>query len=198
MNTYRIRHPKEKASKSSIIPSKILAPDHVEIRQDMQVDVIRGIEDPFDSVVLLFPSEDAVDVSTMSKEELLAIKRVVLIDSTWHQTKHFLREENVMKLKKVKILTEKTAFWRYQRIAETNLSTIEALYFFFRDFEVGLNCHGDYNLYDGRYDNILYYYVYNYWLIQKAYTEGDKKHEAFARIEGYIKGKEGAAEAKKE
>jgi DTW domain-containing protein YfiP len=160
-----LRHPKEKLSKSSIIPSKIISPDHVEIRHDLSIAPIRLESDPYDSVVLLFPSPDAVDVNSMSREELLAIKRVVLIDSTWHQTKHFLREENLMKLKKVKILTEKTAFWRYQRIAETNLSTIEALYFFFRDFEVGLNCAGDYALYDGRYDNILYYYVYNYWLI---------------------------------
>jgi hypothetical protein len=138
--------------------------------------------------VLLFPAEDARDVSTMSHEELNKIKRVVLIDSTWNQTKHFLRQPNVTSLKKVVIQTEKTAFWRYQRISETNLSTIEALYFFFRDYHTNLECGGDYAKYDGKYDNILYYYVYNYWLIQKVYTEGTKKDVCFTKIKGYIHG----------
>lgn len=93
-----------------------------------------------------------------------------------------------MSLKKVKIQTEKTAFWRYQRIAETNLSTIEALYFFFRDYETNLNFEGDYTKYDGKWDNILYYYVYNYWLIQRVYTEGDKKNSSFTKIKNYIHG----------
>ena len=119
---------------------------------------------------------------------MAAIKHVVLVDSTWAQTKHFMREPELMKLKKVKIKTEKTAFWRYQRVAESNLSTIEAMYFFFRDYSVGRDFGGDYTKYDGRYDNILYYYAYNYWLIQKAYIEGDKKGTDFARIQGYIHG----------
>lgn len=91
-----------------------------------------------------------------------------------------------MKLKKVKIQTEKTAFWRYQRIAETNLSTIEALYFFFRDYDVNKNCNGDYSVYDGKYDNLLYYYVFTYKLIQEAYTHGKNKDKDFGRIQGYI------------
>ena len=92
-------------------------------------------------------------------------------------------------LKKVKIQTEKTVFWRYQRLAETNLSTIEALYFFFRDYDVALNCNGNYDKYDGKFDNLLYYYAFNYWLIQKVYTEGDKKNVNFMKIPGYIQGK---------
>ena len=108
-----LRHPKEKISKSSIVPSKILAPDHVEIRHDMEIAPLRGPDEAYDEVVLLFPSDDARDVGTMGHDELKLIKRVVLIDCTWNQTKHFLRQANVMSLKKVKIQTEKTAFWRY-------------------------------------------------------------------------------------
>lgn len=108
-----MRHPKEKISKSSIVPSKILAPDHVEIKHELEITPILGDSDPFDSVVLLFPTDDAKEVTSMSQEELSAIKRVVIIDCTWNQTKHFLRQPNLMKLKKVKIQTEKTAFWRY-------------------------------------------------------------------------------------
>jgi DTW domain-containing protein YfiP len=57
----------------------------------MEISQIRKPEELFDSVVLLFPSDDAKDICLMSKEELLAIKKVVLIDCTWNQTKHFLK-----------------------------------------------------------------------------------------------------------
>jgi hypothetical protein len=62
------------------------------------------------------------------------------------------------------------------------------LYFFFRDYEVAINCKGEYAKYDGKYDNLLYYYVYNYWLIQKIYTVGDKSNTDFGRINNYIHG----------
>lgn len=160
----------------------------MKIRHDLHIKPLLKEGETFDEVVLLFPAEDAKDVQSMSHEELLAINHLVIIDSTWHQTKHFLREPNVVSLKKVKIQTEKTAFWRYQRIAETNLSTIEAMYFFFRDFETNLNCGGDLSKYSGKWDDLLYYYAYNYWLIQKAYTEGNRRYEDFTRIKGYITG----------
>ena len=44
--------------------------------------------------------------------------------------------ENVSKLKTVVINTEKTIFWRFQRgVTDKNLSTIEAMYFFFREYD---------------------------------------------------------------
>lgn len=61
----------------------------------MEISKVRQEEEPYDSVVLLFPSEDAKDINTMSIDELKKIKRVVLIDCTWNQTKHFLKQENV-------------------------------------------------------------------------------------------------------
>jgi len=81
----------------------------------------------------------------MSPDELNKIKRVVLIDSTWSQTRYYLRQDSFKNLKHVKIQTEKTVFWRYQKGEDdTSLSTIEALYFFFRDYETTLNHQGDY------------------------------------------------------
>jgi hypothetical protein len=37
INVTVLRHPKEKISKSSIVPSKIISPDQVEIRHDMEI-----------------------------------------------------------------------------------------------------------------------------------------------------------------
>jgi len=74
----------------------------------------------------------------------------------------------------VKIQTEKTVFWRYQTgELDTSLATIEALYFFFRDYEVALNCPDkSYEHYNGKYDNLLWYYAFNFKLIQQLYSSG--------------------------
>jgi len=65
-----LRHPKEKISKSSIVPSKIISPDQVEIRHDMEIPPMIKDDEPFDSVVLLFPTDDAKSLTDMKPEEL--------------------------------------------------------------------------------------------------------------------------------
>lgn len=105
-------------------------------------------------------------MTELTTEELSKIKRVVLIDSTWSQTRHYMKEDNIKNLKMVKIQTEKTVFWRYQTgMQDTSLATIEALYFFFRDYEVALNCSKDYSKYNHKWDNFLWFYAYNYKVI---------------------------------
>jgi len=64
---------------------------------------LRGKDEPYDSVVVLFPAEGATDINTMTEQELRAIKKVVLIDSTWSQTRHYIRSEQIRSLKMVKI-----------------------------------------------------------------------------------------------
>ncbi len=51
-----ISHPKEKVSKSSIIPAKIVAPEDVEILSTTEVP---AFSEPLDEIVLLFPGDDA-------------------------------------------------------------------------------------------------------------------------------------------
>lgn len=117
--------------KSSIIASKILAPENVTIHNSLEIS-------PFDldTTILLFPSEDSIPVSDFSKIDLAKVKNVCLIDSTWLQVNKILMNENVSKLKTVVINTEKTIFWRFQRgVTDKNLSTIEAMYFFFREYD---------------------------------------------------------------
>ena len=126
----------------------------------------------------------------MSKEELLKIKKVILIDSTWSQTRHYLKQDLIKNIKHVKIKTEKTAFWRYQKaVADEGLATIEALYFFFRDYETNLRHAGSYQEYAkiGKWDNLLYYYAWNIKVIMDCYREGKQKDQPFRRIPGYVK-----------
>lgn len=75
-----ICHPKEKVSKSSILPAKLVAPEDVEILSTTEVPAFK---EPTDEIVLLFPGDDAKQMTQLTEEELKKIKRVVLIDSTW-------------------------------------------------------------------------------------------------------------------
>jgi hypothetical protein len=50
----------------------------------MEIPELRTSEDSYDSVVLLFPAPDAVDVNSLSEQELKAIKKLVIIDCTWN------------------------------------------------------------------------------------------------------------------
>ena len=52
-------------------------------------------------------------MAELTENELKQIKRVVVIDSTWSQTRHYMKDPNIKNLKMVKIKTEKTVFWRY-------------------------------------------------------------------------------------
>ncbi|CAI2376340.1 unnamed protein product [Moneuplotes crassus] len=176
-----LKHPGEKMGKSSIIASKIIAPDNVTIHNSLEIS-----EFDYDSTILLFPKEDSVPITSMPKETLESVKNVVLIDSTWLQVNKFLQNENVSKLKTVVINTEKTIFWRYQRgVTDKNLSTIEAMYFFMRDYDKVMSEKD----YDGKYDNLLYFYAYTYALIQNEYKKGLKKDKEFKTIKGYVKEK---------
>ena len=62
----------------------VIAPDNIKLISTVDAPVIRQPEDSYDSVVLLFPGEYAKEMTDLSEEELRAIKKVVIIDSTWN------------------------------------------------------------------------------------------------------------------
>lgn len=177
-----LKHPGEKIGKSSIIASKILSPDNVDIHNKLEPP-----EFDYENTILLFPKDDATPITSFDKSDLSKIKNVVLIDSTWLQVNKFLNNPKISSLKPCVINTEKTIFWRYQRgQTDKNLSTIEAMYFFMRDYDKVMSE----SEYDGKYDNLLYFYGYNYALIQNEYSKGLKKDRKFKEIKGYIKEKQ--------
>jgi len=129
-----------------------------------------------EEVFLLFPSKDA---KTIEEIDISKMKKLVVIDSTWQKAKCILRDERVSKLRCVKIESHNTLFWRYQTVGKDCLATIEAIYYFYREYhekQIGL--------YNGQYDDLLFFYVYMYNLIQNTYKRQNKK---FKRIEGWLK-----------
>lgn len=168
-----LQHPKEKPEQSSINSAKIFAPEQVEIYKTKEITEIKL--DPNDTV-LLFPREDAKPLHEVGLETIKKIKHVVVIDCTWGQVNTYLSAPQIKALPAIRISAEKTTFWRYQYIDVKNLATIEALYLFFKEYDTCLNISTskDYS-YDGKYDNLLYFYVYNYNLIQEKYKLNKRK-----------------------
>lgn len=117
------------------------------------------------SDVLLFPAKDAVFLDELPSDEFAKIRRVIVLDCQWHQAKKLEAHANVAQLRRVKIRNYTTTFWRYQDVGDECLATIEAIYYFYR--EHGTRALG--GRYDGRYDNLLYYYKFFYDLIQHSY-----------------------------
>ncbi len=107
-----------------------------------------------------------------------------MICSQWSQAHGILSDARLSRLPHVHIEAEKTLFWRYQKgKTEDHLATIEAVYFFCRQFHQALHgaaVHG-WTEYTGQYDDLLYYYAYQYELVQRVYRErlsataGDRK-----------------------
>jgi len=168
-----LHHPQELKSKSTAIHAKVLSPDWTSIHEYPQIPDYNAEE-----TVLLYPNKDA---KAMEDLDLTKVKRVVVIDSTWNQTRFFLRDDKVQKLPCVKLQGKKTYFWRYQRECDTCLSTIEAIYYFYVEYRAKMN-----GSYDGIYDNLLYFYIYLYQLIQRYYKEREGER-VFHRIDNYIK-----------
>ena len=61
-----LSHPKEKKSKSSVVPIKILSPEHVDFISNAEVpNFLEDGTDPKD-IAVLFPSDDATEVTDMT------------------------------------------------------------------------------------------------------------------------------------
>jgi DTW domain-containing protein YfiP len=173
-----LQHPKELKSKSTAIHAKVLAPESVQIFEYPNIpDFINK-----NNSVLLYPGKNAITVPELvqkNKEQSTTskIEYVVFIDSTWQQSKKIFRDEVVETLPCVKIADQKTLFWRYQQHGDSFLATIEAIYFFFREFSVDSE-------YNGEYDDLLYYYAHQYELIQERYRNDPTL--TFNHKKGYI------------
>lgn len=74
----------------------------------------------------------------------------------------------LLDLLQVELKMRKTCFWRHQKgKPDSYLATIEAIYYFLRDYHK--YCLGQ--EYDGEYDNLLYFYSFLHSVVNKAKTE---------------------------
>lgn len=75
--------------------------------------------------------QTARNVESIDWEE---IRKIIVIEGTWHQAMNISRRIAHLKLPSVKLRQYKTAFWRYNGLPgsvynkEENLATIESIY----------------------------------------------------------------------
>ncbi|KAL6479584.1 hypothetical protein MHYP_G00130170 [Metynnis hypsauchen] len=106
-----------------------------------------------------------------SQKHTCPVQRVIFIDSTWNQTTRIITDERLQALPQVELKSRKTCFWRHQRGSpDTYLATIEAIYYFLKDFHV----HCLLSEYRGEYDNLLFFYSFLHKLINKAKRDAGK------------------------
>mmetsp|Transcript_34596 Transcript_34596/g.86937 ORF Transcript_34596/g.86937 Transcript_34596/m.86937 type:complete len:304 (+) Transcript_34596:3445-4356(+) len=160
-----VHYPTEKMSKTTAVHSAVVAPGYVHFHQYPDVPQFE------EGTVVLYPSKDAVGLEEMSTEELSSIKKVVFIESQWQKGNRVASHENLASLKRVKIKQRQTRFWRYQSVGEECLATIEAIYYFFREYAERLSDDGRYN---GEYDDLMFYFALFHRQIFSRYNSEKK------------------------
>lgn len=122
------------------------------------------------------------------------IKRAIFIDSTWHQTKSIYKDQRFRDLRCIILKSRMSQFWRHQKKSPRwYLATIEAIHQFLVELhtcafdivectyreenkdnlKIGelntSNISNSIQKYDGRYDNLLYFFKYMYEKIHTIY-----------------------------
>ncbi|KAL1924253.1 uncharacterized protein VTP21DRAFT_7288 [Calcarisporiella thermophila] len=165
-----IKHEQERDGKSTAVHAKIISPNDVEIYPHTAVPDYEG-----EDVVLLYPGP------TAKRIDKLNFKKLVVIDGTWRQASSMARNIPALaRLPQVTIAPHETTFWRYQNKDINHLATIEAIYYFMREYAELRN-----NAYNGEYDDLLFYYKFFYELIQQSYRT-EKRIFNRRQRDGYI------------
>ncbi|TPX43060.1 hypothetical protein SeLEV6574_g05264 [Synchytrium endobioticum] len=183
------RHTGERSTKSTSPHLVMLARPHVAMHTDgftHRLGFVRDEPDQawIDDTLLLFPSDNALPLADVPQA---SFKRLIVIDGTWRQARTMSRHPSFEKFRRVKIQERETLFWRWQTYSSNYLSTIEAIYYFFRDYYAAyesLRRDGSRAAYDGRYDNLLLYFKLQYETVQNAYHAVPGKQ--FNKIKDYI------------
>ncbi|CAG9575915.1 unnamed protein product [Danaus chrysippus] len=133
-------------------------------------------------------------INSIHHVEKLPIDRLILIDSTWNQSRGIFSDERLQKLPKVVLQNRISQFWRHQKGSPRwYLSTVEALHQMLLELHVGAwGCCEDYNSilttnfpkhsseicdfckpYNGQYDDLLFFFKYMYEKLHTLYKHDD-------------------------
>lgn len=135
-------------------------------------------------VLLLYPSPTSVPVSALP--DLSAYDSLAVVDTTWVKVgRVFQMPQLAAPFTHVHLGNYHTLFWRHQPLGPQCVSSIESVYFFFREWEIevakraltaaGAPLPADLaSLYDGRHDNLLLFFLQQYKRIQHEYASGGK------------------------
>jgi len=177
--------------------------------------------------------DEAVEKTELEKDLTSRFDAVLVVDSTWNKVGGVMQMPQMRSLlasgaaTSVHIAKYHTLFWRYQPLGPQCVSTIEAIYYFYRELFIetrrlqlsssslsssssmllassstaitdttGIVIESDLvnkddDVYDGRFDDLLLFFLGQYHRVQAEYTEGDKANKNYtAKMrQGYIRGR---------
>lgn len=140
----------------------------------------------------IFHSDNIDEIHHVQK---LPVDRVVLIDSTWNQSKGIYADERIRKIPTIVLQRRASQFWRHQRGSPRwYLSTIEALHQLLLELHVcawgrseqyestltidspihkAEEDHPQCQPYTGQYDNLLFFFKFMYEKLHSLYKHDD-------------------------
>jgi DTW domain-containing protein YfiP len=143
---------------------KMLAPSQVTIVREPEIEVtfLQSPEEHEKTVVLL-PSSTARALDALPLEELLSIKRLVVVDGPWGKVEA-LAKRYVPELRRVVLRGSsiETNFWRINKRTSAHLSTIEATYWFLREWAQLTGAAS------ARLEDVLFYFAAQYQIVHSA------------------------------
>jgi hypothetical protein len=128
-----IHHVGENVKKSTSIHACILAPDHARFLEHPAELPAEGY-DPA-TTLLLYPTADAVHLDDVRCIDARAVRRVLVIESTWGKSDAVASHPALAHLRRVKIRSRESTFWRYQELGRHFLATLEAIYWLCKEIE---------------------------------------------------------------
>jgi hypothetical protein len=201
-----LRGSEENSAKSTAAHAAVLAPDDVKVHY---LPSFPTYSDP-KRTLLLYPSPTSVPVSAL---DLDAYDALMVVDTTWQRVGGVMQTPEMVRMPHthVHLSNYHTLFWRHQPLGPACLSTAEALYYFFREWEeerakrelaknggdrgAGAGAAAAASspsppLYDGRYDDLLFLFLATYERIQFEYSKGAKANQTYTTKmrSGYIQG----------
>lgn len=183
------KHPSERSSKATGLQSKILAPSDVTViaRHPSEAggegDSLIAPYEP-SRTLLLYPCDDAQPINVVDPASYDAL---VVIEATWQQSRamvNTLRRTHAA-IRPVTLSARiETKFWRHQDVGPHCLATIEAIYYALRDIGEKKDMR------TSRLDDLLWFYSYQFHLIQQFYRSHPERSFTRKHREHYIDYKE--------
>lgn len=113
-----IKHEYESDGKSTALHACVIADQDAKLYNWKEMP---QYEQP-ERILMLFPGPDAKKLSEIPRE---SFDRLIVIDGTWKQAKHMVRDTPLLKrVQKVTIEPHLTLFWRYQNLSVTARTTL--------------------------------------------------------------------------
>lgn len=166
---YSVQHPTEKLAKSTSVHAKLLALDHVDLIPE---DAFDATQFDVETTLVLLPSEKSQPINCLSREMLSKTKKVILLDGPWQKVNGMVqRNPRLLQFEHVSLAADDIAthFWRYNSRTNQHLSTIEAIYYFVKQWAGAVESPAN------DFDDLLYYFAFLHALIknnmQKTFTE---------------------------